>query len=280
MRGVAIGVTLALFACAGCAAASTRWQSAEEMGVPLQGAFAREVDKRLTLPDDERTHYIALLESALDKADKAALHSQFVVLVDRSPQVQALMIFWRSPEAASVLIGASPVTTGKPGTYEHFATPLGVFEHSLDNPDFRAEGTPNELGVRGYGERGMRVYDFGWVRTIRGWGKPAESVMRLQMHSTDPKLLEPKLGAAGSKGCIRIPATLNRFIDRYGLLDADYDEALKRGESLWVLPADRQATPWSGRYLVVIETTRTSRPAWASTKGVPLQACESKPAKK
>jgi hypothetical protein len=39
--------------------------------------------------------------------------------------------------------------------------PLGVFEHSLDNPDFRAEGTRNEFGICGCGRKVVRVYDFG-----------------------------------------------------------------------------------------------------------------------
>lgn len=46
--------------------------------------------------------------------------------------------------------------------------------------------------------------------------------MRLQMHATDPDLLERRLGSAQSKGCIRIPASLNRLIDCYGVLDAEY----------------------------------------------------------
>jgi hypothetical protein len=271
-----IGAGLLFFAAPAVGEAPARWQS----GIDLAEVFQRAIDKRLSLPDEERVRYAAELQRALEDAGIVSLASQYVLLVDRSPHVQALMVFWRSPTADTHLIGVSPVTTGKPGSYDHFATPQGVFAHTLDNPDFRAEGTPNELGVRGYGARGMRVYDFGWVRTTRGWGPPAESVMRLQMHATDPKLLEPKLGAPGSKGCIRIPATLNRFIDRYGLLDADYEEAVKRGESLWVLPTDRQATPWSGRYLVLIETVRTSRPRWVTTKSVPLPACESKPVRK
>ena len=52
----------------------------------------------------------------------------------------------------------------------------------------RAEGTRNALGIRGYGERGMRVYDFGWVMGDRGWGTGGRSAMRLQMHATDPSL--------------------------------------------------------------------------------------------
>lgn len=146
---------------------------------------------------------------------------QYFVLVDRSPRVQAALVFWRSPEGALELVGAAPASTGKPGEYEHFATPTGAFAHSLANPDFRAEGTRNAQGIRGYGERGMRVYDFGWVRATRGWGEGGSSDMRLQMHATDPERLEPLLGrAAASKGCIRIPAALNVFIDRHGILDA------------------------------------------------------------
>lgn len=273
---VAVIGTLLISVAASAADTPLQWKS----GTELAAVFRREVDKRLAIPDDERIRYAAELQRALDDAGKTPREAQYVLLVDRSPHVQALMIFWRSPESGMHLIGASPVTTGKPGTYDHFATPLGVFEHSLDNPDFRAEGTPNELGVRGYGARGMRVYDFGWVETVRGWGKPATSDMRLQMHSTDPKLLEPKLGTIGSKGCIRIPATLNRLIDQYGVLDADYDDALQRGQSLWVLPPDRRTTPWSGRYLVVIETARKARPAWALTKSVALQSCAVKSGQK
>lgn len=271
-----LGAVLFAVAPPATAEAPPQWQS----GTELAAVFQREVDKRLAIPDDERTRYAGELQRALVDAGKTTHRAEYVLLVDRSPHIQALLIFWRSPEAVMHLIGASPVTTGKPGRYDHFATPLGVFEHSLDNPDFRAEGTPNELGVRGYGARGMRVYDFGWVSTVRGWGKPATSDMRLQMHSTDPKLLEPKLGAIGSKGCIRIPATLNRLVDQYGVLDADYDEALQRGQSLWVLPPDRRATPWSGRYLVVIETARMARPTWALTKSAPLQSCAIKPGRK
>ena len=59
------------------------------------------------------------------------------------------------------LIGATPVSTGLLGRYEYFTVPLGVFDHSMLNPDCRAEGTKNKLGVRGYGREGMRGYNFG-----------------------------------------------------------------------------------------------------------------------
>jgi len=141
-----------------------------------------------------------------------------------------------------------------------------VFEHSIANPDFRAEGTKNENGIRGYGLKGMRVYDFGWQKAIKGWGYKDEGDLRLQMHATDP-ILERRVGTAQSKGCVRIPASMNLFIDRHAILDADYDVALAQGQALWVLPKDRQPTPWSGRFLIVVDTGRTERPAWSPLPG-------------
>lgn len=91
--------------------------------------------------------------------------------------------------------------------------------------------------------------------------------LRLQMHSTDPVLAAPRLGTAQSEGCVRIPATLNDFLDRHGLLDDDYEGAQASGDPLWVLRKDRTPTPSPGRYLVVVETQRTERPA-----GSPLPA--------
>jgi len=83
------------------------------------------------------------------------------------------------------------------------------------------------------------------------------------MHATDPDMLESRLGTRQSKGCIRIPATLNVFIDRYGLLDADYEQAAAQGKHLWVLRPDRQPTPWSGRYLVIVDSRQVRRPETA-----------------
>jgi hypothetical protein len=113
----------------------------------------------------------------------------------------------------------------------------------------------------------MRVFDFGWQQAVRGWGRGGESTMRLQMHATDPDFLENRLGTVQSRGCIRIPASLNVFIDHYGVLDGDYESALAEGKTLWVLPKTRAATDWSGRFLVVVDTARTARPAWSPLPG-------------
>jgi len=208
--------------------------------------------------------WAALLSTLL--ADKE-LSPQYVVLVDRNPFIQAVAIYWMAPDGTFHFIGASPASTGKPGSFDHFITPTGVFEHTVANPDFRAEGTRNENGILGYGRKGMRVYDFGWQQAERGWGREGEATMRLQMHATDPELLERRLGTIQSKGCIRIPAALDTFIDRHAILDADYKQAIAAGQTFYVLSGAREPSPWSGRYLVIVDTGRTSRPSWSPLPG-------------
>jgi hypothetical protein len=236
---------------------------AEESGTKLATLYEQQVDRRLNLPEEEQRRYVGILDDALSEAGLHNLAPQYVVLVDRNVFVQAAMIFWKSGKGELSFIGASPASTGNPGQFEHFETPIGVFDHTLDNLDFRAEGTRNEFGILGYGTKGMRIYDFGWLKAPKGWGDGIESIMRLQLHATDPDSLEPRLGSAQSKGCIRIPATLNTFIDHYGILDADYDRAVAEGRTLWVLNPSREPTPWSGRYMVVVDTKRDQRPFWS-----------------
>ncbi|MDE2607635.1 MAG: L,D-transpeptidase [Burkholderiales bacterium] len=225
--------------------------------------YQARVDRRLQPPPPEVRRYAVLAETALRQAGIVLDRAQYVVLVDRSPRVQALLLLWRSAEGQWTLVGASPVSTGRPGSFDHFETPVGVFDHSLVNPDFRAEGTFNENNIRGYGVEGMRVFDFGWQRVPKGWGDHAVIDMRLQMHATDPDTLEPRLGTAQSKGCLRIPATLDVLLDHFGVLDADYDRLLREGHHLWMLPEDREPVADAGRYLVIVDTERTARPAWS-----------------
>jgi hypothetical protein len=199
-----------------------------------------------------------------------------LLLVDRSVHVQAAFLVLRTDEPGWHWLGAAPVSTGRAGSFDHFVTPIGVFEHSLANPDFRAEGTFNANGIRGYGAKGMRVFDFGWRQAERGWGQGGCSPMRLQMHATDPDRLEPRLGLAASKGCIRIPASFNVFLDRHGVLDADYVAARAEGRSLWVLRPDWAPMPWPGRYLVVVDSGATTRPDWSPRPGAAKPASRKK----
>jgi len=235
----------------------------EDVGPDLATEFACEVSPRLALPADEQRGYAELLRRTLSSEGLSALSPQYVVLVDRSASVQAAFIYLLGHGIDWAFIGASPVSTGRPGSVDHFLTPLGVFPHSLQNMDFRAEGTLNKNGIRGYGVKGMRVFDFGWIMGERGWGASGKSIMRLQMHATDPDFLEKRLGERASNGCIRISATLNHFIDRYGLIDADYEQVAQHGRLLWVLRGDRTPVATPGRYLVVVDTQRAALPAWA-----------------
>lgn len=229
--------------------------------------FAREVDHLLDVPLADRQGYVQLLQQALTAASLVAMAGQSVVLVDRSPQVQAAMVLVRTQAGGWHWLGATSVSTGKTGTFEHFLTPLGVFAHTLDNPDFRAQGTLNKNHIRGYGLRGRRVFDFGWQLAERGWGDGGSSKMRLQMHATDPRVLEPRLGQVASEGCIRIPATLNVFLNVHGVLDADYEAAAADGEHLWILKPSRQTMPWPGRHMVIVDSQAAERPPWSPLPG-------------
>ncbi|WP_250453177.1 L,D-transpeptidase [Caballeronia sp. ATUFL_M2_KS44] len=247
---------------------------AQRTGLAPKGAyamrqtFAKEVNRRLDVPAADQQAYGRALQHALDAHGQGDLANEFVVLVDRAENAQALFVYFRAkPGEAWSMIGASPVSTGRPGTYDHFLTPLGVFQHMPGNMDFRAEGTLNEFGIRGYGARDMRIYDFGWADGERGWGKGGVSPMRFQMHATDPEKLESVLGMRHSKGCVRIPATLNTFFDHHGIIDAQYEARASEGQSMWVLKSNRQTTPWAGRYLVVIDTAKKARPAWSPRPG-------------
>jgi lipoprotein-anchoring transpeptidase ErfK/SrfK len=254
-RQLAMCVCIALFSMS--VGAGDGVIAAQAAPPPLALEFAQEVVPLRTPPADVVGRYALALDAALEGVGFAVTEPRFVVLVDRNPGVQTLLLFWGSGKGWR-LVGAAPVSTGLPGRFDHFETPLGVFEHVVDNPDFRAEGTRNALGIRGYGRKGSRIYDFGWVIAPKGWGDRASMAMRLQMHATDPDRLERRLGTAQSKGCIRIPASLNAFLDRHAILDEDYEAEMARGRRFWVLREDRSPTPWSGRYLVVVDSRQSA----------------------
>ncbi len=198
---------------------------------------------------------------------------QLVVVVDRNPAVEMLSVMLAKPGGPQgwQLIGAAHVSTGQANRKDYYITPIGVFAHTDAILDFRALGTYNEHHVRGLGTAGMRVWDFGWQWALKGWHTDnAGGDIRLQMHATDPALLEQRLGHPASEGCVRVSSTMNHFMDRHGILDADYEHAAVTDARYGaLLAADRTPTPLAGRYLVVIDTsvapdvppTQQSRPA-------------------
>ena len=210
------------------------------------------------------------------RAMLAATHTtldgpQIVAVVDRAPSVQTLALMLAQPGAPWMLIGAVHVSTGQAGRKDYYITPVGVFAHTAAILDFRALGTYNEHHVRGLGLAGMRVWDFGWQWALKGWHTDGEGGdIRLQMHATDPTLLERRLGRPASEGCVRVSSAMNRFMDGHGVLDADIERAAvddPRYRAL--LRPDRTPTPVAGRLLIVIDDrdpaseppTKASRPA-------------------
>lgn len=155
------------------------------------------------------------------------------------------------------VIGGGKVSTGQAGRHAYFITPTGVFRHTADILDYRALGTLNENGIRGLGVKGMRVWDLGWQMADKGWtGDHEQGEIRLLLHATDPDYLEQRLGRPASKGCVRIAAAMNRFLDLHGVLDADYERAARddaRFRAL-LLP-ERRPTMLSGDALVIVDSS-------------------------
>ncbi|MFL5286999.1 MAG: hypothetical protein ACJ8AW_40035 [Rhodopila sp.] len=154
------------------------------------------------------------------------------------------------------VIGGSKVSTGQSGRRGYFITPAGVFAHTTDILDYRAEGTFTENHIRGLGVKGMRVWDFGWQSADQGWGAREQREIRLLLHATDPDYLEQRLGKAASQGCVRVPAAMNRFLDVHGVLDAEYEQAAGLDPRYAaVLQPGRHPSSVAGNLLVVVDSS-------------------------
>lgn len=221
---------------------------------------------------------MALTVDVLDQANGWPQDAEIVLVVDRAPTVQ-LMWFVLADTAAHQLtpLGMVAVSTGRPGRKEHFRTPVGIFVNDGQIYGYRALGTKNEHGIRGNGEKGMRVWDFGWQTTEDWRRKGSVAVVRLEMHATDPTFLESRLGQADSEGCIRIPARVNSFIDRHGLLDrqldliAQTDPQKARGVRA-LLGAEHVPTALEGDRVIVIDTSDPQAPLSDPAQAQKIQA--------
>lgn len=238
------GMTVALIALGAAATACADMSADASM---FQANFETRVARPYQIHLDERS--LASYKKALLSEPKIQELStpEFVVLVNRHPQRQHLSIFITDGQTAEY-IGSAKVSTGSENRREYFYTPTGLFENKLENGNYRALGTPNENGVRGLGSKGMRVFDFGWQTSRAGWGPRQEAQIRLQMHGTDPDVLERRLGTPASKGCVRIHHDVNKFIDENGVLDKNYD-----GKNAWVLSKNKTASLYDGRYMLVVD---------------------------
>jgi hypothetical protein len=262
-----------LLAAAGCAQApngGTAQQAGPPSGVLSQAeviaeaehlrvALLQEVPQHTTRTAESDRTWITLAKAAVAASSFAIDHPQLLVVVDRNPEVQELCIVMAQPGGLPwLVIGGSKVSTGQAGRHGYFITPTGVFPHTRDIVDYRALGTFNEQHIRGLGLKGMRVWDFGWQSAEKGWLPHHElGEMRLLLHATDPDYLEPRLGRAVSEGCIRIPASMNRFLDLHGVLDADYERAAPEDARInALLLPERIPTRLAGNALAVVDSSQ------------------------
>ena len=222
----------------------------------LQASLRREVPNlTLDTPDASRT-WIARAQSAIAASAFQINRPQLLVVVDRNPQIQQMRILLARSEGLWTDLGGTKVSTGQTGRRDYYITPTGVFLHTDAILDWRAEGSFNENHIRGLGVKGMRVWDFGWQTATKGWGAGEAGDIRLLLHATDPDYLERRIGHPASKGCVRIPAAMNRFLDHHGVLDADYERAA-RGDLRYaaLLLPDRRPTPLAGEALVIVNSS-------------------------
>ncbi len=213
----------------------------------LQAEFGKIVGSKLKL---EESYLRLILEDAIGKIlnIKENSQSQYFIYVDRNPEKQIILVcFFDSARKNITIIGADKVSTGNQNRRGFFITPVGVFEHTIKNRDYRALGTKNDKGWRGLGAKGSRVWDFGWQKTRKN---NQEVEIRLLLHATDPVFGEKRLGKVDSKGCIRVSGKLNKFLDYYGILDKDYDEQKYLKAISWLLGNQEQVI-YGGKYLLV-----------------------------
>jgi len=230
--------------------------------------FAKKTDQRrldlLTKPGrDYRDHVRADALSRLQASGADLSLNQFFVYADRNPATQILFLaFYEAENQKILLLGADFISSGKLRAGEDsFITPVGVFENVPDHWGYRAEGTKNNKGWRGLGARGSRVWDFGYQQAPRQFRQGIyDSQMRLLMHATDPDRGEPRLGGPDSKGCVRVSAAANSFLDRYSILDRHYERiaVTQKEREMWLLRPDRAPVSQPGSYLVVGDSSMGS----------------------
>ena len=224
----------------------------------LRATLLLEVPEHAIGNADGARAWIRRAQAVVDAAPMVIDRAQLLVVVDRDPAIQELRIILARPDAPWQVIGGSKVSTGQAERRGYFITPVGVFLHTDGILDYRALGTFNENHIRGLGLKGMRVWDFGWQTAERGWRVDRDTAeIRLQMHATDPEYLEQRLGRPASEGCVRVPATMNRFLDVHGVLDADYERAAQDDRRFRaVLLPEREPTPLAGNAMVVVDSSQ------------------------
>jgi len=213
----------------------------------LQEEFIKRIGNTIEV---ELNYQNEIFQDALKRLLAVSINeSQYFLYVDRSPKRQLIFVCFFDKENKEIIeIGRDKVSTGNPQRKgDYFFTPTGIFRNTIENPDYRALGTKNEQGWRGLGEKGSRVWDFGWQRSYKIVNNVKMFIdIRLLLHATDPDFGEQRLGNPDSKGCIRISGELNEFLDHFGIIDKDYEK-----HKYWSLKKDREPVFYQGEYLLV-----------------------------
>ncbi|WP_419758365.1 L,D-transpeptidase [Acidisoma sp.] len=225
----------------------------------LRQAMAAEVAGAVQLTSAKEQALIVLAQRIAGQDHLFIRQPQLVLIVDRAPQGQLMAMTLAQPDGDWEVLGARHVSTGKPGRLQHFKTPVGVLLNDGSELGYRAQGTFNQNHIRGLGVKGMRVWDFGW-QTSDDWRTPGATMeVRVEMHATDPDVLEERIGRADSEGCIRLPDSLNRFLDRRGIIDADI-ERLGQNDIGYraLLSPELEPTPLAGDAVIVVDSSEPS----------------------
>ncbi len=237
-----------------------------EDAAALQQAMASAIPHQIHLSAARQVALISLAQQMAAADHLFIRRPQLVLIVDRASTAQLMAVTLAEPDGAQPggadlggnwqILGTSDVSTGKPGRKQHFKTPVGVLLNDGSELGYRAQGTYNENHIRGLGVKGMRVWDFGW-QTSDDWRTPGATMqVRVEMHATDPAVLEQRLGRADSEGCIRLPDALNRFLDRRGIIDADL-ERLGQTDAGYraLLSPYLEPTPIAGDAVIVVDSS-------------------------
>jgi hypothetical protein len=237
----------------------------------LREAMASEVPDAVDLSPENERSLIALGQQMAAEGHLFIREPQLVLIVDRAPRAQLLAMTLARPDGDWQILGTRHVSTGKPGRLQHFKTPVGVLLNDGSEIGYRAQGTFNQYHIRGLGVRGMRVWDFGW-QTSDDWRTPgATMAVRVEMHATDPSVLEERIGRADSEGCIRLPDQLNRFLDRHGIIDAAI-ERLGNSDSGYraLLSPHLDPTPLAGEAVIVVDSSEPWAKPYAPETSIAL----------
>lgn len=260
VRWAVLAAAVAAAGCAAPAAVQGPRDAAGAEALRLRAAMLAEVPGAAVPPAPQAEAWLRLARRELERTGRRPAGAELALVADRAPAVQRGALVLMRAEGPWEVVAAAPISTGVTGVPGHFVTPTGVFVQDGSIRGYRALGTINREGIRGLGEAGMRVWDFGWTWAERGWtGDGSEARMRFAMHATDPEYFEPLLGQPTSEGCVRVGTAMNRFLDVNGVLDADVARLadIDRRFDALLLP-ERNVTPIAGRTLIVVDSSSAS----------------------